>query len=201
MRPRIARRSVSRGIRRRARTLARRAETSPVRTLGWLALIAALFGAFWLGRASAPAAPAPEACPEPSLVEAAPLSASSTAGLCACPPARRPGIKAPPRSPPASLPRLATEPAVRADPTAATQHYLKESAPLFQACAQSSGAPVRVQLELSVTPEGKVERVRVANLDPLPAAIVSCVEARASALEPPGFDGAQPEVFGLGLVL
>lgn len=204
MRRTITGRAVARLRRRRAAGRApQRAQRSSALPLLGLAL--ALLISFGLGRWTAPQPP-----PPPAAIEAAeepeesppPLSAtlSSTAALCPCPRPRRPG---PPKlaAVPRPIPPAWTQVATRADPTSETQRYLSSSAQRFAGCARGSGAPERVHLEIRVSPEGAVEKVRLMNLDPVPAALASCVEEQALRLTPPGFDGVTSETFALTLVL
>lgn len=87
------------------------------------------------------------------------------------------------------------------DPTAEVARYLREQAGRFSPCAPPDGAPLRLHLELSVHPTGRLESVRIANIEPVPPAVASCAERTARELTPPPFDGAVVEVFSLTLVL
>ncbi len=203
MRRTITGRAVAR-LRRRAPG---RAPRSPRRSLilPLLCLGLALLTGFGLGRWTSPATEPAQAASQDALgePEAEPeLSAAetSTLALCPCPRPRRPGpprLAASVKPIPAAWTNLATRP----DPTSATQRYLSSSAPSFQSCAQQSGAPERVHLELRVSPEGTIEKVRVMNLEPIATGLATCVEQQALRLKPPGFDGVAAETFALTLVL
>lgn len=204
MRRTITGRAVARLRRRRAPG---RAPRSPRRSLilPLLCLGLALLTGFGLGRWTSPATEPAQAASQDALgePEAEPeLSAAetSTLALCPCPRPRRPGpprLAASVKPIPAAWTNLATRP----DPTSATQRYLSSSAPSFQSCAQQSGAPERVHLELRVSPEGTIEKVRVMNLEPIATGLATCVEQQALRLKPPGFDGVAAETFALTLVL
>lgn len=206
MRRTITGRAVARLRRRRAPG---RAPRSPRRSLlvPLFSLGLALLSGFGLGRWTSPAtepalAPSSAAPQEPAADPEPELSAAetSTLALCPCPRPRRPG---PPRLAASvkPIPAAWTDLAMRPDPTSATQRYLSSSAPSFQSCAQQSGAPERVHLELRVSPEGTVEKVRVMNLEPIAVSLATCVEQQALRLKPPGFDGVAAETFALTLVL
>lgn len=87
------------------------------------------------------------------------------------------------------------------DPTAAVGAYLKKNMHNMSSCAPSSGARVRVHLRINAAPDGTIRSKRITNLDPLPAAVIQCVEAQLETLEPPPFDGTRPETFVLSVVL
>jgi len=157
-----------------------------------------------IGRQSAPApVPDPLAPPEapvecPTVTSA---TVTSTAGLCPCPPPPRSARLRPtvarvrsPLPPPRS-------PAPRGDPTLEVVQYLRAEASRFGACAPPAGDALHLHLELTVRPDGSMESVRIANLDPVPPAIASCVEQEARRLSPPPFSSAVAEVFALTLVL
>lgn len=154
---------------------------------------------FWWGRNSAeqPELPVPQpvACPEP-------VVATSTAGLCPCPAPKKPRAKkvevlpiGKKQTPPSETARL------ERDPTEATAKYLRAHVSELSACAPKTGARLRVHLEVQVSPEGAIEKVRITNLEPLPHEIASCVDRTVRALSPPGFDGTSSEVFALTVVL
>lgn len=58
-----------------------------------------------------------------------------------------------------------------------------------------------MHLEITVAPAGRIEDVRVTNLDPLPAQVASCVLERVQSFDPPGFDASSAEIFALTVVL
>ncbi len=166
----------------------------------WILLLPA---AFLLGRLTGPSAsPSPDPVPISTAPRAAPCpqgqTTTSTIGLCPCPrPKQAKGlpIKRKPRE------ILATGPAKARDPTAKTAAYLKEHAKALASCAPKSGATMRIHLEVTVTPEGKIEGVELTNLDPPPNEVADCVKKRVGALQPPGFDASDAETFALTVVL
>ena len=171
--------------------------------------LAALPAAFWAGRASTPAPRAPEAQSEAepsrggadSSAEHSALAAiTSTVGLCPCPPPRRA------RAVGAALPRRAVPPietpaAPRPDPTAETARDLKKHAADSARCAPSTAPDLRVHLEITVAPSGRVQRVDLKNLDPVPPEVARCLVDRMSGLTLPSFDATEPETFALTVVL
>jgi hypothetical protein len=166
-----------------------------------LLLLLALPVAFWLGRKSVPDPPPP---PEPVACEPKSVC-TSTAGLCPCPPPKKP--RAPRREkiqvlpiPKKQSPPVETAPFER-DPTEPTAAYLRAHAADLSACAPKTGARIRIHLEVQVSPAGAIERVKITNLEPPPGEIASCVDRMVRALTPPGFDGSASEVFALTVVL
>jgi hypothetical protein len=98
-------------------------------------------------------------------------------------------------------PPVTTPPARDRDPTEATARYLREHAQDLASCAPKAGEEVRVHLEVTVQPQGAIERARITNLEPLPPGVSECVEKRVRALKPAGFDGSKAETFALTVVL
>lgn len=171
-------------------------------------MIALAACAFFAGRWTAEAPRAGEPVDETVEIAEAPedveeiaaAAVTSTAGLCPCPPRRKPSPKrraivrrAPP---PVELP-----PPPQQDRSAATARYLKESAGRFAACAPAGGEKIRVHVEIGVSPSGAIEAFRIANLEPVPKGVAACVEGVARGLSPPGFDASEGELFALTLVL
>lgn len=165
--------------------------------------------AFFAGRWTVePPAPAPEleppraatSTPAVALPAAVTRTASVAGDCCPCPPPKKPVdpklVLERKAKPPVEVP---TPPPV--DPTAQTAKYLRDGAKRLSACAPKTGASLRVHLEITVAPDGKIDRSRITNLDPLPPEVSGCVEAVVSALTPPGFDGSRAEVFALTVVL
>jgi hypothetical protein len=163
-----------------------------------LALVTLAFLAGWVSR--------PPESPEPwwftASVPLGPLAladtCTSTVGLCPCPRPKAERTRRIPRRP--TPPRPPGE-AARPDPTAATAAYLRDAASAFAPCAPSRGAALRVHLEVTVAPDGRLSEARVTNLEPLPDGVRDCALEVLGTLRPPGFDGAEPESFGLTVVL
>jgi hypothetical protein len=141
--------------------------------------------------------PDPIRCPETKPCPSVQAS-TSTIAMCPCPkPKLVKGlpIKRKPRE------ILSTGPAKDRDPTARTAQYLKEHAKALATCAPKSGATMRIHLEVTVTPEGKIDGVELTNLDPPPTEVADCVKKQVGALRPPGFDASEAETFALTVVL
>lgn len=194
---------------------------SPTRLIAGAAFLAA---AFWLGRWSAPAAPADESGapgqsgpsaagtataastgfagrgPRGLIASAAGASATSSVALCPCP--RRFKSSGPKLTVKRKMkPPIETPPGTARDPTEGTASYLRAHAADLAACAPASEGELRVHLEVTVSPKGAIDRVQVTNLDPLPGGVAGCVEQKIAGLVPPGFDASKPETFALTVVL
>jgi hypothetical protein len=88
------------------------------------------------------------------------------------------------------------------DPTADAAAYLKrEAANVLSECAPSTGARVRIHLEIEVHPSGAVKTARITNVDPFPSELGACVDRKVRTLVAPPFDAAAPEVFALTVLL
>jgi hypothetical protein len=96
---------------------------------------------------------------------------------------------------------IATGPAAERDPTAKTAQYLREHARDLSVCAPSGGGSMRIHLEVTVTPDGAIDRINLVNLDPPPEKVAECVRKKVEQLEPPGFDASDAETFALTVVL
>ncbi len=123
-------------------------------------------------------------------------TASVAAPCCVCPR---------PRPKPAGLPKkkvpLLSVTLPSRDPTAETAAYLKEQMKQLADCAPQGGAPLRIHLEVKVSPPGPVEQVRLTNVEPLPSEVAACVERTVKGLTPPPFDGSAAETFALTVLL
>lgn len=126
---------------------------------------------------------------------------TSTVGLCPCPAPRAPKKVTARKLARRAVPAEPTKPAPRPDPTKATAAYLRKQAKTLARCAPPAGAPLRVHLEVMVTPAGDVQDGRITNLEPVPGAVARCVLEALGALEPPGFDATEARRFGLTVVL
>ncbi len=166
-----------------------------------LGIVLGIAGTRWSSAARAPQVEgSPVATSSCTTSSVAPSAAIALTGLCPCPtppPARRPVAARSRRAPEPG----AARPHTPGDPTAEVARYLREQATRFSPCAPPAGAPLRLHLELSIQPNGALESVRIANIEPLPPAVVACAEQTARALTPPPFEGAVTEVFSLTLVL
>lgn len=123
-------------------------------------------------------------------------TASVTPPCCACPKPRPKPVGLPKKKVPLQPVALPSR-----DPTAETAAYLKEQMKRLADCAPQGGAPLRIHLEVKVSPPGPVEQVRLTNVDPLPSEVASCVERTVKGLTPPPFDGSAAETFALTVLL
>lgn len=155
--------------------------------------------AFVLGRLSVerPPASTPDARAEADAGIVA--TRTSTVPLCPCPR---------PRAHPAStsirrkvvLPKPLAPEGSR-DTSEATAAFLRSAASSLGVCAPSVGSRLRIHIEITVKPTGKIEGSRLTNLDELPPAVADCIQGKVNALEPPGFDATEAMVFVLTVVL
>ncbi len=173
------------------------------RNWAWLLLLPL---AFYLGRLSAPA----EAASGPKIVaehtstattapELTQNTALTSADCCPCPKKKMPlGPKRIRRKKPQ---KKLVEPATRPDPSLAAGRFLKAQAHRLDSCAPPTGGTLRLHLELTVTPLGKVSHTRFTNLEPVPEDVSRCISKKMSALKAPSFDATEPATFALTVVL